>query len=206
MGSSEQELDEILAVMRAVPGVSGVCKSAYTGPDLNKMNVFFRYQPPGGGAKVPVRVPCSADLPDKLAAAKIARDKVITIFGEETVAKAEKQVRETAAIGSSMASPSLAPAAEASAASASASGDAFAIIGRTQQLQGELRAAQLRAARALEAVHAAEAAHDHANEQLEQAQEALDVHQKRQKTAVEQAHPHHRPKHTACARARRIPN
>ena len=127
MGSSEQELDEILAVMRAVPGVIGVCKSAYTGPDLNKMNVFFRYQPPGGGAKVPVRVPCSADLPDKLAAAKVARDKVITIFGEEAVAKAEKQVRETAAIGSSMASPSLAPAAEASAASASASGDAFAI-------------------------------------------------------------------------------
>ena len=189
MESSEQELDNILAVLRAVPGVRSVSASKYTGPDLDRMNVLFRYNPPSGGPQLTLRTACSRHVPTKLKAAQVARDKLIAIVGKEAIALAEKQVREAAAIGSSMASPSPPPAAEKSTASASAPVNAFGIIGQTQQLQANVRAAELRTARALEVVRTAEAAHDLETEQMEQAKEALDLHQMRQRTAEEQAPP-----------------
>ena len=104
MESSEQELDNILAVLRAVPGVTSVSASKYTGPDLDRMNVLFRYNPPSGGPQLTLRTACSRHVPTKLKAAQVARDKLITIVGKEAIALAEKQVREAAAIGGGIAS------------------------------------------------------------------------------------------------------
>ena len=60
MEDHDAQLNHLLAVLGAVAGVSGVSKSKYTGPDLNKMNIFFRVQPPDGGDVMPVNAMAAA--------------------------------------------------------------------------------------------------------------------------------------------------
>ena len=56
------------------------------------------------------------------------------------------------------------------------------MLGATQRLQAELRAAELRADGELQVLHAAEQAHDAARAQVAEARAALDEHTKRQRT------------------------
>ena len=140
------ELDNLheLRVLRHVEGVTGVSPSAYTGTDLNRMNMNLYVHRPGfnNGQRKQVITKCSRDVPNKLTAARLAKQKLGAMLGEDAVRAAEEQV-----------------AAQASASTEAASTSqrsVGAVLGMTQQLQGELRAAELRAARELQHKRSAE--------------------------------------------------
>ena len=173
MEDDDAQLNNLLAVLRAVPGVSGVSQSKYSGPELNKMNIFFRVQPPDGGDVMPVRTACNQQLPTKLAAARDGLRKLELIVGEQAIRAAEQHVADAAA-GSTSTSAAADPPAEIRTVGA--------VLGATQRLQAELRAAELRADGELQVLHAAEQAHDAARAQVAEARAALDEHTKRQRT------------------------
>jgi len=162
-------------VLRHVDGVTGVSPSAYTGTDLNRMNINLYVHRPdfNNGQRKQVITKCSRDVPNKLTAARLAKQKLGAMLGEDAVRAAEEQVAAASASAST----------EAASTSQRSVG---AVLGMTQQLQGELRAAELRAARELQLVRAAEAAHNEAQEQVAAARAALESHQKRQRIAPEQ--------------------
>jgi len=81
-------LDIEVAILKAIPGCSGVATSSYTGPILNKMQVQLKVQQPNGGGKLPINVHCKASLPTKLDAARAAKRRVAAIVGEELVINA----------------------------------------------------------------------------------------------------------------------
>ena len=92
-------LDHELAVLRAITGCTGVKPSAYTGPELNKMGVQLKVQPPDvpgqpSQRKKHINVHCNATLDMKLKAAREAKRRVSLIVGEAAVKAAE----ETAAM------------------------------------------------------------------------------------------------------------
>ena len=178
----EAQLELELNVLRAVPGVRCVSASKYTGRDLNKMNVFLLITPPAAGSsEMPVRTNCSRQLPNKIAAAREAQRKVELIVGD-TVMRAAEQRAAAAALEASSSAASEAAAAPAPVVERTVA----AVLGATQQLQGALRAAELRAEQAWTRVLEAEAAHENAAEQTAEARDALSAHQKRQRSEAEQ--------------------
>ena len=167
-----------LLVLKAVPGTSSVSASKYSGPDLNKVRVNLGYTADESGAKRKmIAGVASADKPTQLHAAHDAKRKLAAIVGNDVIAAAERQVADNLAAKAST---------EAGAAS-SAPPSAFAVLGQTQRLQAELRAAELRAARELKLVRAAEQSHNAVQQQVLIARDALELHTKRQRSKLEQA-------------------
>ena len=100
----DAQLEREVNVLRAVPGVRCVSSSKYTGPDLNKMNIFFRVTPPApGSSEMQVRTSCNRRLPNKLAAAMEAKRKLELIVGDTVLLAAEQRVAAAALEASSSA-------------------------------------------------------------------------------------------------------
>eukprot|EP00966_Prymnesium_polylepis_P151971 3510393-Prymnesium_polylepis.1 len=96
LASAEHDrlLDLELAVLRAIPGCSGVKPSAYTGPELNKMGVQLRIEDPSNDyRKKAINVHGNATtIRSKLKAAREAKRRVAEIVGKKTVSEAEREV------------------------------------------------------------------------------------------------------------------
>ena len=181
----DKVLEHELRVLATIEGVTGVSASAYTGTDLNRMTINLYVQRPdfNSGMQKQVITKCSRDVPNKIAAARLAQQKLGQLLGEDAVRAAVEQVAVEDGAGCG-----------ATTSTAPAPASAFAVLGETQRLQGEVRAAELRAVRELEATRAAEAAHDTAMEALAEARAALESHQKRQRTEA--------PEQVSCSSAR----
>ena len=82
-----------MAVLSEIPGCSGAGESAYTGPDLNKMDVHVRVQLPGETSKKLIRRSCSAEFDTKLKAAREVKRRVALVVGSEVVSATEEQIR-----------------------------------------------------------------------------------------------------------------
>jgi hypothetical protein len=192
MSGASDGLAQELRVLRALPGVKyvGDFPAGRAVSDLNKIGVKMMFP---GGLDVPhdseaklrqISVHCSANVPDKLAAALAMKGKLAVVLGAAAIAAAQQLVLDEVA-------------AEASAgASASAPPTAFSVLGATQRLQSQLRAADLRAQAAERAaviaeeeaarsavLHVAgpEAARKDAWASLEAARDALATHTKKQR-------------------------
>mmetsp|Transcript_2185 Transcript_2185/g.6591 ORF Transcript_2185/g.6591 Transcript_2185/m.6591 type:complete len:247 (+) Transcript_2185:147-887(+) len=139
------DLEQQLAILRLIEGVSGVFASEYVGPDLQRMNVQLKVLPRRSSTKKPIRVPCSGARPDKLACALEAKRRVREELGDAAVDAAERLFIERRAAAAAAASTSSAPL------------PATGHLMRTNQLAANLRAAQLRAQHAEEAATRAEA-------------------------------------------------
>ena len=184
MEDHDAQLQHLPAVLGAVAGVSDVSESKYTGPDLNRMNVFLRVQPPDGSGVRPVRANCSQQCPTKLGAARDCLRKLELIVGESASRAAEQQVADAAAGSTSALAATDPPAA--------APRMVGAVLGATQRLQAELHGAELRANSELQLLRRADEAHDAARLQVLEARAALDQHTKRQRTELAQVARAHR--------------
>ena len=177
----DAQLERELLVLKAVPGTSGVSASAYSGPDLNKVRVNLYYTAEEGASRKKIAGVASATKPTKLDAAHDAKRKLAAIVGDDVIATAERLVAENLIANGAATS-------ECGAATSSTAPSAFEVLGQTQRLQSELRAAELRLSSELQLVRTAERSHDAARQQVLEAREALERHTKRQRSAPEQVH------------------
>ena len=89
-------LDQELALLRAIPGISGVDESTYSGPELNKMDVHARVRVPGSSKAKYMRRSCSAEFDTKLKAARELKRKITELVGRELVEQAEAETMGSA--------------------------------------------------------------------------------------------------------------
>ena len=182
--AEELELERQLAILKAC-GCKGVKASEYTGSNLNKMGVQLRVRPPRDpdAAEIKMNQHCNATLDSKLKVALKLKERVAAIVGEAAVCAAEEQVAHGGSAGPSAGAPPPPMTPEElewlanwqdeqvhpelvtmdmlqAALSARRGSDAYTVLQEVPLLEARLRAAELRAEKAVAAVATVRAALD----------------------------------------------